>query len=285
MKTVRILTLLVAVVVIIPAANAQIETPRPSPGAEVEQMIGLTEVELDYSRPGVKGRTIFGELVPFGQMWRTGANQVTTISFSTKVQIQGADLEAGEYAMLTTPGESEWTFHFYPKEENTWSDYIEKEAALEVTASSIHTGMPIESMLFYFDHVKDGSASLGLLWENTGVMLEIVAPTAELVESKIAEVMAGPSERDYWDAAEYYLQSNKELETALEYIQKVTSVEDPNMWAVRTEAEIYAAMGNYKEAIKAAERSNAAAAASDSRWVDYITNMNNESIEEWKAAK
>jgi hypothetical protein len=285
MKANTILSFLFAALLISPAAMAQIQTPRPSPGAELEQTIGITEVELEYSRPGVKGRTIYGDLVPFDEKWRTGANSVTIISFSTDAKINGSDIEEGEYALLTTPGEEEWIFHFYPLEGGSWSSYKDKEAALEVTAKSNEMPIHIESMMFVFDNVKDASADLGLAWEGTVVWLSIEVPTAELVEANIEEVMAGPSENEYYSAAQYYLGANKNLDMALEYIQHVTSSDDPSMWAVRLEAEIQAARGDYKAAIAAAERSSAIAAASDSQWKDYITGLNDEDIAEWKKKK
>ena len=285
MRTKTLLSLAFAALLAIPAVQAQIKTPRPSPGAELEQMIGVTEVELEYSRPGVKGRTIFGELVPYGEKWRTGANAVSSISFSTDAKINGSDIAAGEYALLTTPGEESWTFHFYPLEGSTWNAYVDQEPALKVTAEPNELSFTIETMMFLFDQVTDNSAALGLVWEETSVWIKIEVPTEEMVEASIEKVMAGPSNGDYYSAASYYLGANKNLDKALEYIQHVTASEDAGMWDIRMEAEIQAARGDYKSAIAAAERSNEVAAASDSQRKDYITNLNNENIEEWRKMK
>ena len=165
-----ILTLLLSLQV-----NAQ-EQPAPSPLGKIYQRVGVTDVEMTYSRPGVKGRTIFADdgLVPYGELWRTGANMATTISFSTDVMVGGEKVKAGAYAVFTIPRQGEWTFIL-----NTVTDqggtgsYDEDKDALRITVPSQEYPGPVETMTFVFGNVKDTSMDLALIWENTMITVPI----------------------------------------------------------------------------------------------------------------
>lgn len=260
--------------------NAQITTPRPSPVSKVEQMVGLTTVKLEYSRPGVKGRTVFAGngLVPYGKIWRTGANSATKISFSDDVTIEGKALPKGDYAILTMPGKSMWKVHFYKHESSNWSSYAEKtpELAVEVKATKVKTNF--ESFFINIDNLKSESATIDMYWANVKVSTKLGVEADKKVMANIEKVMAGPSTSDYYNAGSYLFDSGKDRKKALEYVQKATKVENPKFWQLRKEALILAKLKRYKEATAVAKKSLTLAKAAKN--ADYVK-MNQESILEW----
>lgn len=262
--------------------NAQITTPRPSPNAEVKQEVGLTDVTISYSRPAVKGRTIFAAdgLVPFGKMWRLGANSATKITFSDDVKVGGQDLKAGSYAMLAIPDAKEWKFNFYPYESTSWNSYETKEPTVSVTVASypMPEGVIIESFTMGIADIVGNKAVIEALWDKTYVAIPLEVFVDERVEKQIAQIMAGPSANDYYAAASYYHDNGKDLDKALEWIQKATAGDNPMFWQVRRESLILADLGKYPEAIKAAKRSLELAQKAGNN--DYVA-MNKKSIEEW----
>lgn len=143
----------------------------PSPSAKLVQKVGLTDVTVEYSRPSMKDRTIFAEdgLVPFGKIWRTGANLATKVTFSGPVTIGETELEAGSYAILTKPGADEWAVHFYTYKASGWGSYREAKPAAVATAKSSTSENSTESFLISIDELRDYSASLVMMWENTKV--------------------------------------------------------------------------------------------------------------------
>lgn len=262
--------------------NAQINTPSPSPSAEFTQQVGLTKVTVNYSRPGVKDRTIFAQdgLVPFGKMWRLGANSATKITFSDKVKVAGTDLEAGSYAVLAKPMAEEWTLNFYPYESGSWGSYVEKEPA--ATAKGKVFTMPenikVESFSISVGNLKNTGADLEFMWDRTYVAIPMEVYVDERVEEDIKRVLAGPSGGDYYAAASYYHESGKDLNKALEWIQKATHVDKPMYWQVRREALILADLNRYPEAVKAATKSMELAQKAGND--DYVA-MNKKNIAEW----
>jgi hypothetical protein len=261
--------------------SAQINTPAPSPSCEMTQDIGLTKVTINYSRPGMKGRTIFADdgLVPFGKMWRLGANSATKITFSDKVKIGGKDVEAGSYAVLAMPNAKEWKFNFYPYESGSWGSYVQKEPAASVMAKSYSTGeVSVESFTIAIGNLTNTTAMLEFLWEKTYVAIPMEVYVDERVEKEIKRVLAGPSAGDYYAAASYYHESGKDLNQALEWVQKATHVDKPMFWQVRREALILADLKRYPEAIKAATKSMELAKAAGND--DYVA-MNKKSIANW----
>lgn len=260
-------------------AIAQIRTPAPSPSAEIEQMVGLTEVSVEYSRPGMRGRTIFAAdgLVPFGEVWRTGANAATMIEFSTDVTVAGKMLDAGSYAILTKPMADQWEVMFFPYESSSWTSYTDMEPAATVTAEVMEYPMTVESFTIAFGDLKMDGASLMMMWENTAVSLPISVEVDEMVMADIDRVMAGPSTNDYYNAASYLLQTEKELDKALEYIQKANASAE-RYWMVRTEALILEKLGRKTEAITAAKKSLELAKEAGNN--DFVR-MNEKSIKEW----
>lgn len=264
--------------------NAQVETPQPSSSSKVEQVVGLTDVTLEYSRPNMRGRTIFGDLVPYGKTWRTGANANTKITFSDDVKVKGQELKAGTYAIYTVPNATSWEVIFYSDASNwgTPQNWDDKKVAAKVTAD-VHT-MPvkIETFTMLFDDVANGSAVLGLLWENAYVGVKFEVPTDAKVSSSIEKVMAGPGADDYFASARYYLQEGKDINKAMIWIDKAVELtkDQPRFWYQRQQALIHAKAGDKAGAIKAAKASLAGAEKRGN--ADYIK-MNKESLKEWGA--
>ncbi len=264
-------------------ATAQIQVPQPSPSAKIEQQVGLTNVVVKYSRPGMKDREIFGGLVPYGEKWRTGANNNTTISFDTNVTIGGKELKEGTYAIYTVPGENEWEVIFY-KDSNNWGlpqQWDESKVALKATAKVQEMPMSMETFTILIDELQNDSAALNFIWENTVATLPFSVPTDERAMASIQKVMNGPSAGDYFAAATYYHDEKKDINKAYEWIQKAVEMGGEDAyWVVRRKALIEADMGKKKEAIATAKKSLAAAEKAGNK--DYVK-MNRESLKEWGA--
>ncbi len=256
----------------------QIQTPAPSPGSKVTQAVGLTEITIEYSRPGVKDREIFGGLVPYGELWRTGANQATKISFDKDVTIGGQKCKAGSYAILTVPNKDEWKFNLYTYESGNFGTYIEKEPAVSFMAKTESDEWSMWSFTMGFGEVKSSSAMLWVMWDKTRVGVPIEVGTEEQVMASIDQVMAGPSAGDYYRAATYYHDAGKDLNKAYEWIKKANAGDNARFWTLRREALILADMGKKKEAITVAKRSMEM--AKEAKNDDYVR-MNEASIKEW----
>ena len=275
------LTFLLMIVGAISTSNAQIKTPQPSPSAKMEQVVGLTNVTLEYSRPAMRGRTIFGDLVPYGQVWRTGANANTKITFDTNVTIAGQELKKGTYAVYTIPNEKSWDVIFY-SDSNNWGTpqkWDDTKAAVKTTIEVYEMPMKIETFTMTFDDLATGSAVLGILWENVYVGVKFEVPTDIITSKSIETVMAGPSGNDYFQAATYYHTEGKDLKQALAWMQKATAGENPPFWYLRRMSLIQADLGDKKGAIATAQKS--LAAAENAKNDDYVK-MNKESIAAWQ---
>lgn len=261
--------------------TAQIMTPSASPSSTVKQTVGLTDFIIEYSRPSKKDRDIFAAdgLVRFGDIWRTGANTATKFSTSDDIMINGKKLAAGDYTVLTIPNANEWKFHFYPYESGSWSSYVEKEPYL-ITSSVPQTEdmTMMESFLITFDELRNTSAKLWFIWDNVAVPLNVQVMVDDRVMKNIETTLAGPTKNDYYAAASYYHDSGKDLNKALDWINKATEGDDARFWQVRKKALILADMGKKKEAIDAARESMKLAKAAGN---DEYVRMNQESINEW----
>ncbi|MBK9632487.1 MAG: DUF2911 domain-containing protein [Saprospiraceae bacterium] len=260
-------------------AKAQIVTPSPSPLAKIEQKFGIGMITLEYSRPSMKNRVVFGDLVPFGKMWRTGANKATKITFSDDVTVEGKALPKGSYAVYSIPGEASWDIIFY----SDWDqpglprNYDMTKEVLKVSAIPELLTTTIETFTMDFNDIKNDATNLVITWENTSVAIKIKTDLDTKVLQSIDKVLAGPSPNDYYTAARYYFDSGKDLNVALGWIQKSNSA-DPQFWKLRTESLILARLERRDEAILVAKRSLELATAAGNE--DYIK-MNNESISEW----
>ncbi len=243
--------------------NAQVKTPQPSPSSKLEQKVGLTDVTIEYSRPSVKGRTIFGDLVPYDKMWRTGANKNTMVTFSDDVSIGGKTLKKGTYALFTKPGKTSWEVYFY-SDTNNWGtpkEWDDSKVALKTSVKAEQIPAKIESFTILVDDLKNDSAVLGLMWDATYAGIPFKVPTETTVEESITKVMNGPSAGDYYSAAVYYLDQGKDIAKAKEWIDKAVSLskDKPKFWYLYRQASIHAKAGAKSTAKKAAKASMALA--------------------------
>ena len=260
--------------------NAQIKTPQPSRAAKLEQMVGLTKVNIEYSRPSMRGRTIYGDLVPYNKLWRTGANANTTVSFDTNVTIDGKELKKGTYAVYTVPNEENWDVVFYT-DANNWgtpAKWDDSKVALKTNVKAYEIEEEIETFTILFDDLHNNGATLGLLWSNIYVGVKFEVPTEAIAVKSIESVINGPSANDYFQAATYYHTSGKDLNQALMWIKKATESENPRFWHLRRMSLIQADLGDKKGAIATAKKSLALAEKAGN--ADYVK-MNKESIAEW----
>ena len=261
---------------------AQVTTPQPSPRSTISQKVGLTTVEVDYSRPSARGRKIIGGLVRYGDIWRTGANKNTTVSFSDPINIVGKSLAAGKYALYTRPSADQWEVYFYKKNNmgDASSNWEEDQVVLSLSVPSVYFDPMVESFTITFSDLKSGGATLNLIWEHTLVALPFEVPTmAKAMESIKKTIAADPKAGDYYQAAVYYLQESKELKQAQAWMEKALEMRDkPAYWMYRQYALILSKLGDKKAAMTAIQKSNELATKAGNK--DYII-MNNASIAEW----
>lgn len=261
--------------------QAQIKTPQASPRAIVSQMVGLTEVELNYSRPGAKGRPVFGNLVPFGKLWRTGANENTTISFSDDVIIDGKTLKKGKYALYSVPRIESWDIIFYTATDN-WGlpqEFDETKVALRTTVKEEALSKPVESLTINISGLDTSSAYLEIFWENSFVALKFEVPTQKTAMASIEKVLNGPSANDYYSAANFLFQTNTDIAKSLVYVNKSLELsKDKPFWFLRLKSLIQAKQGDKTGAIETAKLS--LEAAEEAKNQDYVK-MNRDSIAEW----
>ncbi|MCC5936658.1 MAG: DUF2911 domain-containing protein [Lunatimonas sp.] len=239
-------------------ANAQIQMPQASPPAKVSQLVGLTQISLEYSRPSVRGRKIFGELVPYGEVWRTGANAATTFEFSTDVTIEGKPLPAGKYALYSIPGKSTWTLIFY-KNTSLWGaiGYDSKDDVFRVQVPALKSKKSVETFQVEFGDITDSGSTVSLRWEKSGAAFRIETEVDPIVMKQIEEQVINNTPSNpgvYFQAATYYFNTNKDLQKALEWVTK--SVEaDPKYWTIHLKAKIEQKLGLNEAALKSAQTS------------------------------
>ncbi len=263
------------------AIEAQIKTPQQSPKSTLTQVVGLTEVEINYSRPSARGRAVIGDLVPFGKLWRAGANENTTISFSDDIVIDGKTLPKGKYAIYTTPKADSWEIVFYSKTDNwgnpaTWD---ETKVALRTNVKPESLNRNVETFTIGIGNLDANFANLELSWEKTLVALKFEVPTQKNTMASIDKTLAGPSAGDYFSSAQYFFQSNGDIVKARSYVDKALELsKDKPFYYYRLKSLIQAKQGDKKGAIETAKLSLAAAEIAKNQ--DYVK-MNKESIEEW----
>jgi len=208
------------------AQTPAVEFPAPSPASTLKQRVGLTDVEIVYSRPSLRGRKIFGAMIPYGEIWRTGANAATRISFSTDVKLQGTALRAGAYELFTIPGKDEWTIIMQKlPEKASWGAYNYKKEndTARMTAKPVTIPTPIESFSFGIGDLRDASATIYLAWENTRVSLKLEVDTVGMLMPKIQAALAadGPKTWNlYSGAASLLYENGGDLEQALKWVDE-----------------------------------------------------------------
>ena len=267
-----------------PVVELKITTPQPSPLGMVSQRVGLTDVAIEYSRPGVKGRTIFGDLVAFGKTWRTGANSNTKVTFSSDVTIDGQTLKAGSYGLYSVPNKDSWEVMFYTESDKNGvpGDWDDSKIAAKTTVNVQAFPINVETLTISINDVTSTSAVLGILWEKTYVAVTFEVPTDEMVSATIDAVMAAaPKAGDYYNAAIYYNQQDKDIKKANQWMEKAMSLtEKPAFWQLRQQSLIYAKMGDSEKAIAVAEKS---LELSKEAGNEAYIKMNTESLSEWGA--
>ena len=260
----------------------KITTPQPSPKATVEQRVGLTDISVEYSRPGVKGRAVFGDLVPYGKTWRTGANFNTKVTFSSDVSIDGQTLNAGSYGLYTVPNKNSWEVMFYSESDNSGvpRDWDDTKVVAKTSVEVYSMPMNVETFTITFDDVSGTSAVIGLLWEKTYIGIKFEVTTDKLVSETIDAVMAAsPEAGDYYNAAIYYRQQDLDIKKANEWMEKAMSLtEKPAFWQLRQQSLIYAKMGDTEKAIAVAEKS---LELSKKAGNEAYIKMNTQSLAEW----
>lgn len=229
---------------------AQLRLPAQSPISIVNQKIGLTDIEIEYSRPSARSRVIFGEngLLPLNEMWRVGANNATKITFSKDVFVAGKLIDKGSYAILATPGDTSWKLFWYAYASTDWNDYVEKIPVLELEVQVFQNETYIETLDLRFQELTMDSCSLWLSWERTLLKIPIHLDEQEVVNRNISRTLSGPSMFDYYRSALYLHETQTTLDKALEYIQAATQNEAATFFMITREALILQDLGKKAQA-------------------------------------
>lgn len=261
---------------------AQISMPQPSPLGKIEQRVGLTDVKVEYSRPSKKGRVIFGDLVPFDQMWRTGANGSSKISFSTDVNLNGTLVVAGQYALVSIPGDTEWTIILNKDLTIVGSEgYDQTKDQVRFTARPAALTTEVETFTIGFTNVTTTSSNVELSWDKTAISFAITTEVDALVMADIKNKLA-ENPGTYHQAATYYYDNKKDMVQALAWSTKACELRKEAFWMTHLKAKIQLELKDYKGALATAEASLAEATAAEN---DFGYKANNEKlIKEIKAA-
>ncbi len=253
------------------AQTPRLEFPAASPTCTLKQRVGLTDIEIVYSRPGAKDRHIFGGLVPYGEVWRTGANQATRITFSTSVKFNGADVPAGTYALFTIPGDNEWTVILNTNAVQSGAFQYDKKADLvRVKTAPMNLAEHVETFMMEFDNIRDDSATLDLIWENIVVPIRIELDITAKLVPQIESTMAAPGERKpYYQAAMFYYDHDQDLNKARKWIDAAVA-ERETYYIVHLKAKILARLGDKEGAVAAAKRSSELAVKAEGRKSGYV---------------
>jgi hypothetical protein len=227
---------------------AQALTPQPSSGQTLIQDFGLGKVTINYSRPNAKERAIFGGLVPYNEIWRTGANSATTITFTDEVNFGGQKIAAGEYALFTIPSENEWTV-VLNKAAKQWGAYTHKneDDVLQVKVKPFKTATKVETFTIQFNNVMPGTMDLNIAWDNTQVSVPLSVDYDARVMANIEKAMAG-EKKPYFAAAQYYFSNNKDLKQALVWVNEAEKADTKAPWIKLAKAKIQLKMGDKKGA-------------------------------------
>ncbi|ALI97978.1 DUF2911 domain-containing protein [Rufibacter tibetensis] len=241
-------------------ATAQIKMPAASPSSTIKQNIGLADVTVEYSRPSMKGRKIFGDLAPYGRLWRTGANASTKLTFSEEVMLEGNKVPAGTYALYTIPGEKDWTVVIH-KNTKHWGDggkdYKAEEDLVRFKVTPKKTAEKTETFTINFANLTNNGGTMQIMWENTLVPVKITTDVDTKVMSQIQEKVVNGTDVTpalYAAAASYYAENNKDMKQALAWMKQANE-KDPKFWTLHQQAKIQAKMKDYKGAAATAQKS------------------------------
>jgi hypothetical protein len=275
------ITSLYAAFVISTVAFAQsIPFPQPSPLATVTQNFATSKIEISYSRPSIKGRKIFGDVVPYGKFWRTGANAATTISFGEDVKINGSEVKAGKYGLLTYPGENEWIV-ILTKDLNVNDEdsYKKENDVVRLTVKSGKSTSTIETFTIEVSNIRNNACDIELKWEDTFIGLNITADYDARISKSIEETM-GKDTRPYFGAANYYYENGKDLKKALDWVSKAADANPQAYWVLLLKAKIQKAMKDFNGAIATSQKSMELAKADNN---DTYVKNNEKLVAEIKA--
>ena len=277
-----IFTLIAGTVFMLSDATAQLKFPAPSPAQTVKQDFGLGSIELSYSRPAAKGRKVFGDLVPYGKLWRTGANAATKISFSEPVEINGKKLDSGTYVIYTIPGVESWEVIFNKGLNNGGpNDHKESEDALRFKTEPVKMKTKTESFTMQFTDVKPETCELQLLWENQLVKVPISTNIKDKIRTQL-EAALQSDKKPYWQAAQFYNEYDKNLNKALEYVSKATDANPTAFYMYLYKAKIQKEMGDIAGAMETSKKS--LELSKEAKNDDYIS-MNEKLQKELKGKK
>jgi hypothetical protein len=259
--------------------TAQIAMPQPSPLGTITQKVGLTDVTITYSRPSAKGRKVFGDVVPYGEMWRTGANKCVKLSISDSVTVGGKKIGKGDYSIFTIPTEKDWTVIINKASDLSGTNgYKETEDVVRFTANPVKNSYN-ETFTFNFGNLTNTSADVEILWEELKLSFKIEVTVDDKVMKNIDAVM-NPSAGSYFSAARYYYETNRDSKQALAWVNKSLELGGDKYWILRVKSLIQARLEDYKGAIETAEKSKSLAQADDD---GAYVKMNEASILEWQA--
>ncbi len=260
-------------------AQAQMELPQPSPKAQVMQTVGLTDITIDYSSPGVKGRKIFGDLVPYGKLWRSGANKATSIEFSKDVTINGEKVKAGKYSFFTIPNEKEWTV-ILNSETELWGTggYDESKNILAFNVAPEKLSKNVERLRYLVEDFDNEKAHISLEWADTKISFPVQVHTMEQAYESIKKTLE-PSWRAYANAARFAFEQAHDLENGMKWIDKSLELQSDwyNNWL---KAEMLAETGNYSEALKYAKIAKELGDKNPDRF--FYKNQVEAAIEKWQ---
>jgi hypothetical protein len=260
---------------------AQVLSPKPSPSATINQTVGLTDIKIEYSRPAMRGREVMGNLVPYGELWRTGANANTKISFSDPVTISGVEIPEGTYALYTRPGKQMWEVFFYKKSDN-WSlpkVWDVNQVAVVSESKVSKTDDTVKSFTIGLNNITNNNVELSISWENTKVTTLIEVPTVKKTMASIDKALSNnPKASDYYMSAVYFLNSGLDLNQAKNWMEMAIDKGNNKYYHLRQYSLILAGLGDNKAAIEIAKKSYELAEIAGNG--DYLK-MNKDSIDEW----
>jgi hypothetical protein len=249
-------------------ADAQLKTPAPSPSQTIKQDFGLSSIELSYSRPGIKGRKIFGDIVPYGNVWRTGANNATTLTFGDEVTIGGTKIPAGKYGLLTIPDKKSWTLIITKQTDVTSpAAYKQEMDVVRVVSEVSKMKSAAETFTMQFANIKPASCELYIMWDKSTVVLPITTEIDGKIMANIDQAMKG-DKPPYFQAAMYYMENGKDLNQSLAWFNKAVEAQPNAFWIQHQWANCLAKLGKVSEAKTAALKSKELAA--EAKNDDYV---------------
>ncbi|WP_414661414.1 DUF2911 domain-containing protein [Horticoccus sp. 23ND18S-11] len=249
--------------------------PDASPAITMKQRVGVTDIEVSYARPSMKGRKIFGGLVPLGQIWRTGANTATKVTFSTPVKLNGVAVPAGTYELFTIPNAAEWTIILH-KNMSQWGSYAydAKNDVARATAKPVALPTAVESLAIGFNDLRDTSATMYIAWEKTRVPLTLEVDTVGLLRPQIEAAMKADGKKPYFPAAMFYFENNVDLKQALAWMNAGLAEQPEAFWMVYRKGLLLAKMGDKAGAIAAAKQSIELASKKSGELKDEYVRLN-----------